>query len=145
MDDRWGPDPTRRLWERWRRPVLIVLAVVFVINQADRLTSGRPFVIATGVGLAAFWISLLASRGAPAPERRTIAAAWRENARRRLLLFGFWTLAATAWLIVAGALYALHPANVVVVAFPALLLVAAWWTYATANRLAELHQRAVNA
>lgn len=141
MADRWGPDPTHQTWERWRRPVLVVVAAIFVVNQWDRFSSGEPFVIATGIGVAAFWISVVSVRLLPEHGRRTDPAAWRALARRRLALFGSWTAVALAWLAVTAALFSLRPVNLVVPALPALLLLSAWWTHRSADRFAEVERR----
>ena len=143
MGDRWGADPTQQLWERWRRPVLITVAVVLILNQWERLASGRPFVIVTGVGIATFWISLLFTRTIPASEHRAEAEAWRAGARRGLRVFGLWTVVAVGWLVVAAVLYSLRPLNFVVPVIPALLAATQWWKYRNADRLAEVQQRAV--
>ena len=144
MEDRWGPDPTYQMWERWRRPVLVFVAIVFIANQWERFASGQPFVIVTGVGVAAFWISLLFTRSSPEPKHRTDGEAWRTNAQRGLLVFGLWTVVAVGWFLVAALLYSVRPLNLVVPALPALLVASQWWKYRHADRLAELQQRAVN-
>ena len=144
MEDRWGPDPTSQMWERWRRPVLVFVAIVFIVNQWERFASGQPFVIVTGVGVAAFWISLIFTRSNPEPALRTDGEAWRTNAHRGLLVFGAWTVVALGWLLVAAVLYSVRPLNLVVPALPALLVALQWWKYRNADRLAELQQRAVN-
>lgn len=145
MDERGGPDPTRALWERWRRPVLVVVALVFILNQWDRFASGRPFLIVTGAGVAAFWISVLFSRSAPEPARRTDAHAWRAVARRRLILFGSWSAVAAVWLAVAIVVYGVRPVAAVVLLAPSLLMVSAWWAHRQADRIAASERGAVAA
>lgn len=144
VNDRWGPDPTHRLWERWRRPVLILGAVLFVANQWERLVSGHPFTIATGAGVAAFWITVLVVRSAPMRDQRIEPEPWRTLGRRRLIIFGAWTLVAFTWLAVAATLYSVRPVNFLGPAIPALLTATAWWTYSKADRLAELQRRAIS-
>lgn len=145
VDDRWGPDPTHQLWDRWRRPVLVLGAVLFIGNQWERFASGHPFAIATGAGVAAFWITVLVVRSAPERDRRLEPEPWRTLGRRRLMIFGAWTLVASGWLGVAAALYSVRPVNFLGPAIPALLTATAWWTYSKADRLAELQRRASNA
>ncbi len=144
MEDRWGPDPTNKMWERWRRPVLVFVAIVFIVNQWERFASGQTFVIVTGVGVAAFWISLIFTRSSPEPTRRTDGEAWRTNAQRGLWVFGLWTVVALSWLVVAASLYSIRPLNFVAPALPALLVALQSWKYRNADRLAELQQRATN-
>lgn len=142
MEDRWGPDPTHQLWTRWRRPILIVLAVLLVGNQWERLTSGQPFAVATGIGAAGFWISLLFGPGAPPAEQRNEVDAWRRHGRRAAVVFGCWAVVAWVWLGMAAYLYSVGPINFLVPAVPTLLTVAHLWGCLYPERAAQNHRRA---
>lgn len=124
--------------------MLILGAVLFIANQWERLVSGHPLAVATGVVVAAFWITVLVVRNAPEHDQRTEPEPWRTLGRRRLIIFGAWTVVAFMWLAVSAALYSVRPVNFLAPAIPALLTAAAWWTYSKAERLAELQRRAVN-
>lgn len=121
--------------------MLLVVAAFFVIARWDRLRSGEPFLVVTGVGVAAFWISVVFVRVVPGGDDRTDADAWRRLARQRMLLLGGWTAASVVWLATAAALYSIRPLNLVAVAIPALMLLSSWWTYRLADRLAETERR----
>jgi hypothetical protein len=140
MGDRWGEDPTAALWERWRRPGLILVGIFLVIGQWDWLTSGSAFGVATGIGASLFWISWLLTPAAPKREQRASPAAWRRHGRRSVIFFGFWLLAACMWTAVAATLYGFRPGTLVAPVFMALFVLVSLIPLLGSERLAEKYR-----
>lgn len=144
MGDRWGEDPTLQMWTRWRRPILVVVGLLLAVGQWERVASGEPFVVATGIGLVCFWMTLLWLPIAPEEGRRTAADAWRDHGRRAALFHGFWVIVAIVWLTVAAFLYGARPANFVVPAIPAALLALSLLQVRRAEKTAAMYARLTN-
>ena len=145
MTDEKPDGATRPAWHRWRWALAAVGLVLYTVSNWERLTSGKPFVILTAVGVIAFMVSLLwRIPGSPPREQRTDPEAWRTHARAGLLFFGAWFVVACLWLGTAAVLYAVRPANLVVPAIPGSLALISLLTYldAGAKRAARLHERA---
>ena len=129
-------------WERWRRPMAVVLALVFAVTQWDRLSSGEPFAIATGIGVVCFFASMLWRRPTPPPDLRTSADAWRKSARSGVLFFGAWFVVACIWLATAALLYEVQPGNLIVLVIPGALIATNLITLRGAEQVAAVHTRA---
>jgi len=129
-------------WDRWRRPLAVVFAVVFAVSQWERLSSGEPFAIATAIGVVCFFASMLWRRPSPPRERRTSADAWRASARAGVIFFGFWFAVACIWLATAALLSELQPANFIVPLIPGVMLATNVLTLRGAEKFAALHARA---
>ena len=126
-------------WDRWRRPLAVVVAAVFALSQWERLSSGEPFAIATAVGAICFFASMLWRRPTPPVDRRTSADAWRESARAGVIFFSFWFAVACIWLATAALLSEVRPANIIVPAIPGALLATNVLTFRGAEKVAALH------
>jgi hypothetical protein len=120
---------------------LIFVGLLLALGQWERVTSGEPFVVATGIGLVCFWVTLLWLPIAPEPGRRTDADAWRGHGRRSALLHGFWVMVAIGWLALAAFLYGVRPANFVVPAIPAAFLASSLLQMRRAEKTAALYGR----
>jgi hypothetical protein len=134
--------PKGSAWDRWRRPVALTFALVFVVSQWERLSSGEPFTIATGIGVVCFFTSAMWRRPTPPRELRTSADAWRDSAKERSLFFGFWFAVACIWLATAALLYEVRPMNLIVPALPGVFLATSLVSIRGAEKFAALHARA---
>ena len=142
VTDQTGGASKEKSWDRWRRPLALVLALVFAATQWDRLSSGEPFAIATGIGVVCFFASMLWRRPTPPPELRTSADAWRERSRAGVLFFGAWFAIACIWLATAALFYEVQPVNLIVPVVPAALVVTNLLTLKGAEKVAATHARA---
>lgn len=137
---------------RWRGRVVlgsmacacsdIASTILLAVGQWQRITSGEPFAIVTGLGLVGFWASLFLLTRYPPREERTSPAAWRRTSRRSALVFGIWALVAWAWLGAAAVLYSVKPINLLVPAIPTGLALLQLPTYFRADRIALLQMAA---
>ena len=137
VDD--GRGGTYGSWTRWRRPLYAVGAVGLALGQWHRVSSGKPFVVATGIGVACFWVSLLFLVAPPTGADRADPDVWRRRARRSVQVFGAWTIVAWSWLGAAAWWHSVKPVNLLVPAIPTLLTLAQAWTYRNADRFADVH------
>jgi hypothetical protein len=142
VTDQTAGASTAKSWDRWRRPLALVLALVFAATQWDRLSSGEPFAIATGIGVVCFLASMLWRRPTPPPELRASADAWRERARAGVWFFGVWFAVACIWLATAALFYEVQPLNFIVPVVPAVLAATNLLTLRGADNVAAMHGRA---
>jgi hypothetical protein len=140
VSDRWGNDPLRTWWPRWRRPVLAVALVVIAIGQWDRLATGHPFNVITALGVIGFFAWLLFTPFSPPPEGRGDVEAWRQHSRRTCLGALAWTAAAVVWFVTGAMLYELRPQNFIILFWPVLLAAVSFWGWRKPERLARAHR-----
>jgi hypothetical protein len=142
VTDQMSGASKEKSWDRWRRPLALVLALVFAATQWDRLSSGEPFAIATGIGVVCFLASMLWRRPTPPLELRASADAWRERARAGVLFFGAWFVVACIWLATAALFYEVEPVNFIVPVIPGALVATNLLTLRGAEKVAAMHARA---
>jgi hypothetical protein len=129
-------DPTVQLWHKVRRPLLGLVFLVLVLGQVPRLLSGEPFPTVTAALLVAFWTWLVWRPLFPEGDKTT-PEYWRSWNRSAARWWGLWLFVAAGWLTWGSVIYGFNPPGLLVLALPSLGLLASWFGYAKAERLAE--------
>jgi hypothetical protein len=141
MSDRWGKDPTLQLWERWRRPVLVVVTLIFVAGRWRYFASGELLPILTGVGIAAYFVGVIWMRSAPPPEVRSEPTAWRRHFLTSATFHGTFFGLGCLWLALLAGSQDVPAKALVLPAIPGVLLVITLASLRLVPRIAAQHQR----
>lgn len=133
-------DPTVQLWHKVRRPLLGLVFLVLALGQVPRLLSGQVFSTVTGVLLIIFWAWLVWRPLLPDGDKTT-PEYWRSSNRSAARWWALWLVVAAGWLTWGSVLYGFNPPGLIVLAVPTLGLLANWFGYSRAERLAEVHAK----